>query len=213
MAKEFERKFRFKKEEDAYLFIKNNLLKDKITKIEQSYLISKYAKLTFNDKTKQWNISLNLKDNTQINFSAPIDSEDLLEIYEILERSKPDNLLDIDRMSSRVRFKAGKTLFTAKFKPDYEFEPEIELPNSMKDILLSNLPSVSKFRHEITIGDYNLELDIFCDNASIPILELEFETKQEELDFNPGDLGLDLIEVTEDNHYRNKYIAIRQFEK
>tara|TARA_Y100001960_G_C14736197_1_gene860432 strand:+ start:381 stop:1022 length:642 start_codon:yes stop_codon:yes gene_type:complete len=213
MAKEFERKFVAVDTNDVHVIIANHSKPENIVKIEQSYIVSQYANLSFNEVGQNWDIKLNLKDGTVTGFSANITAEELDEVYEVLKQSTTSNLLDVKKMSSRVRFKGGKTLFTAKFKPFYEFEPEIMLELSMKDILLRYLPSVTKFRHAIVLNGQDVELDVFCAGVSEPIFEVEFETEEEMNTFDPAVFGIKVKEVTNDNSYKNKYIAIRNFEK
>ena len=71
------------------------------------------------------------------------------------------------------------------------------------------IASITKNRYRIRYGDWTLELDEYTGKlAGLVILEIEFKTEEDAAAFVLPDWAINAIEVTTDEDYKNKNLAL-----
>ncbi len=72
-----------------------------------------------------------------------------------------------------------------------------------------SIASITKNRYRIRYGDWTLELDEYTGKlASLVILEIEFKTEEDAAAFILPDWAINAIEVTTNEDYKNKNLAL-----
>jgi len=117
-----------------------------------------------------------------------------------------------DSAELRVRQIGNQYRLTAKDKYDMSrLEWEVAIPKKIYEMFADDkIPHISKNRYYIPHGKYMLELDMYHTPASFncAILECEFTTAKEALEFKLPEWIYESMEVTDDPNYKNSKIAL-----
>ena len=115
-----------------------------------------------------------------------------------------------DGTEIRLRRKTNRFFQTVK-KGRGLVRTEVEIELTEKQFVklwpLTEGKRVSKHRYEVPVGGHVCELDVFCESLKGLILaEVEFASIEESHRFTPPDWFA--AEVTEDEHFKNKHLAL-----
>ena len=122
---------------------------------------------------------------------------------------------DPDR-TVRIRIKDDKGFLTIKGKGNetgttrLEWETEIPLSDAEKLLIICEIGTIDKIRHEVIVGNHVYEVDVFAgENEGLLIAEIELQS-EEELFEKPSWLGK---EVTNDERFYNVYLSKKPFKR
>lgn len=197
MAKEIEKKFLLKKDE--------NFDKSNIKKIEQIYIGDeslvdvKEKEISIFDKKSLKKVIIKDKSLDYLNLKKLIESKK----YEIRVRST--------EKSGEIDYKLTIKSKDSKLERD-EYEYKISEKSFMFLSSLSQL-KIIKDRYVINIDDLDFEVDIYRNPKIKPVVEIEFKTKEDAEKFNPDSYSILGKDVTGDKKFSNIEIAKKNIRK